>query len=232
MSESVDVDKQPKKPARRLTQVERKENAEKKLLAAAIQLIAKRGVDGVTLGEIGVEGGYSRGLPTHHFGSRSALLREVGKWISDTSMRDLHRRTAGFRGIDGLKRVVEYYFERDSVGKENSKTVMALLCDSLREDAVAADYTREYIAYWIKQIQQLFEEAVSLGQVSPKLDVRTQSALLLGTLRGTLLQYMVSPDHVDLKAASRALQANIEALRSPPHRAVSQHSARKTARLP
>jgi AcrR family transcriptional regulator len=209
------LDNQRKKPVQRRTQVERKEDAERKMLAAAIQLIAKRGVNGVTLGEIGVEAGYSRGLPTHHFGSKRALLREVGKWIKDTNVLELQRQTSGLRGIDGLKRIVAHYFERDSAGKENSKTVMALLCDSLREEAETADITREYIEYWIQQIENRYQEAVDLGQVSPKLDVRTQSALLLGTLRGTLLQYMVSPDHVDLRAASRALQANIETLRLP-----------------
>lgn len=207
------MERQREKRVQRRTQIERKEDAEEKLIASAIRLIARKGVSSVTLGEIGVEAGYSRGLPTHHFGSKTALIREVGKRIKEINVSEIEQQVGKFQGLEGIKRSVARYFERDSAGKEGSGAIMALLCDALTEDSETVDVMTDYIGFWIQHLQNFFEDAVRMGQVSPDLDVHTQSALLLGTLRGTLLQHMISPDYIDLKAASKALQANIEALR-------------------
>src|SRR6478735_11270818 len=56
------------------SQTERRAEAERKLLEAAMQLVAERGVRAVTLAAVGERAGYSRGLVTHHFGNRQGLL--------------------------------------------------------------------------------------------------------------------------------------------------------------
>ena len=197
----------------RRTQVERKDDSEQKMIDAAIRLIAKKGMEGLTLGAGGIEAGYSRGLPSHHFGTKTELIRAVARTIKNKNFKDLASVTEGALGLDGLKKLVAYYFERDSAGSDNSKTVMALLCASLHDDFETAEITREHIAYWCGRIQLLYEEAISLGQVNSELDVSAQAALLFGTLRGTLLQFMVAPNQVSLVEASRALQFNLDSIR-------------------
>jgi AcrR family transcriptional regulator len=56
------------------SQIERRAEAERKLLEAAMELVAERGVRAVTLAAVGERAGYSRGLVTHHFGNRQGLL--------------------------------------------------------------------------------------------------------------------------------------------------------------
>ena len=67
----------PDQPSARRTQRERREQAERKVLAAATALIAQHGSRALTLAEVGEAAGYSRGIVSHHFGSRENLLRAV-----------------------------------------------------------------------------------------------------------------------------------------------------------
>lgn len=61
-------------PDRKLRDAERSRAA---ILAAAGELFAERGFDGVSLGEIGAAAGLSRGSPGYLFGSKDALYAEV-----------------------------------------------------------------------------------------------------------------------------------------------------------
>ena len=56
--------------ALRLTQVERKEISDAKMLEAAVDLIVERGAGQVTLKDVGEKAGYSRGLAGYRFGNQ------------------------------------------------------------------------------------------------------------------------------------------------------------------
>ncbi|MFZ4685441.1 MAG: TetR family transcriptional regulator, partial [Hyphomonadaceae bacterium] len=58
----------------RQTQAARRETAERAILEAAKRIVAERGLDELTLNEAGEAAGYSRALPAHYFGTRSAML--------------------------------------------------------------------------------------------------------------------------------------------------------------
>ena len=74
--------------ALRLTQVERKEISDAKMLEAAIDLIVERGAEQATLKDVGEKAGYSRGLAGYRFGNKTGLfdfvLRSVGdEWLAE-----------------------------------------------------------------------------------------------------------------------------------------------------
>ena len=74
--------------ALRLTQVERKEISDAKMLDAAVDLIVERGAGQATLKDVGEKAGYSRGLVGYRFGNKAGLfdfvLRSVGdEWLSE-----------------------------------------------------------------------------------------------------------------------------------------------------
>ena len=73
--------------ALRLTQVERKEISDAKMLEAAVDLIVERGTGQATLKDVGEKAGYSRGLAGYRFGNKEGLfdfvLRSVGdEWLA------------------------------------------------------------------------------------------------------------------------------------------------------
>ena len=67
----------PDQPPARRTQQARRETTERTVLAAATAQIARHGSRTLTLAAVGEAAGYSRGIVTHHFGSRENLLRAV-----------------------------------------------------------------------------------------------------------------------------------------------------------
>jgi len=61
----------------RRTQEVRRSEAERRQLEAATELIGEVGPSRVTLAMVGKRAGYSRGLATHCFGTKGALVRRV-----------------------------------------------------------------------------------------------------------------------------------------------------------
>src|SRR5690606_32978246 len=68
-------------PVRRRTQAERREEAEQRILEAALEIVARRGSVRMTLAEVGEAAGYSRGLPAQRFGNKAGLLRALAASI-------------------------------------------------------------------------------------------------------------------------------------------------------
>jgi AcrR family transcriptional regulator len=58
----------------RRSQAGRRDEAEQRLLAAAVRLVAEQGLERITLADVGAAAGYSRGLPAHYFGSKAGLV--------------------------------------------------------------------------------------------------------------------------------------------------------------
>src|SRR5215218_299764 len=98
---------------RRRTQEERRAETETRVLDAAMRLVAGGGVRAVTLAAVGAEAGYSRGIVSHHFGSRRALMDAVAR---DVQRRFAPRTTTG-TGLERVLGLVDAYLadlgERD-----------------------------------------------------------------------------------------------------------------------
>ncbi len=107
----------PAEGARR-TQAERRSRSEEALLDAAAELISERGVEGASLASIGGRAGVSRGLPTHHFGSKDTLVARLAQRaqerIGAAMVAPLERQARTVRDLSGLDQVfltVDTYLE-------------------------------------------------------------------------------------------------------------------------
>src|SRR5881398_3453227 len=63
----------------RRTQQQRRDQAETALLNAAAELAVEHGVRSLTLARVGERAGYSRGIVTHHFGGKQALVERLAR---------------------------------------------------------------------------------------------------------------------------------------------------------
>ena len=53
------------------------------MLEAAVEVVDEQGVGALTLAAVGTHAGYSRGIVTHHFGSRRALMEALARSLQD-----------------------------------------------------------------------------------------------------------------------------------------------------
>ena len=74
------------------------------LLSAAAEIVVESGVPAVTLAAVAERAGYSRGMVTHHFGSKRGLLDALARSAQAEMSPGLEGVAAG---LDHLVRLVE-----------------------------------------------------------------------------------------------------------------------------
>src|SRR3954453_6149215 len=90
----------------RRTQQQRRDQAETALLNAAAELAVEHGVRSLTLARVGERAGYSRGIVTHHFGSKQALLERLARSTQAGFVPGLEGLPPG---LDRLLRLIDGY---------------------------------------------------------------------------------------------------------------------------
>jgi AcrR family transcriptional regulator len=177
------------------TQVERREEAERKLLDAAMELVAEGGVRAVTLAAVGERAGYSRGLVTHHFGGRRGLL--------DALTLDLQDRfqppETDARGIDRLLVYVDAYLDRVLI----NRVFLVLWAESITSEAELRDAFAARDARFRATLVECLQEAEDLR---PGVEPEALAHALVGLLRGTNLQ-LLSAGEADLDPVRRQARA-------------------------
>ena len=86
------------KSNRRLTQAERTEISDNRMLEAAVRLIVEHGPAATSLKEIGMLAGYSRGLAGQRFGSKDRLFAFVLRRVGETWLGHLKQATENLTG--------------------------------------------------------------------------------------------------------------------------------------
>jgi AcrR family transcriptional regulator len=95
---------------RRLTQAERTEISDMKMLDATVDLIVSRGPSATSLKEVGLKAGYSRGLASQRFGSKDNLMAFVLRNIGDVWLQQLKSATFGKTGIEAIHRALDEHY--------------------------------------------------------------------------------------------------------------------------
>ncbi|MCP1419148.1 AcrR family transcriptional regulator [Pseudomonas laurylsulfativorans] len=205
-------------PTARRTQLERRAEAEQRLLVAARQIVARKGWVGMTLSEVGEEAGYSRGLATHHFGNKAGLLRALAGFVNSTFMELVQARSPQWRpGMDALKGFVSVYLARPDGDWVNTRALLALMSEAVTQDSETVQVLAEYNLSVQKHLARYIREGIDNGEIRPQVDPMTGALLFLGTLRGSMLQVLVDPANADLELLQGQLLGFIEhALASVP----------------
>src|SRR3954451_2491876 len=89
-----------------------RENAIDLMCQVAIQAIGRGGYTAMTLAEVGELAGYSRGLATHHFGSKAGLLTAILDRVLATNGREFRKATDDKQGLARLPALVDCTLDR------------------------------------------------------------------------------------------------------------------------
>ena len=197
--------------ASRRTQEERRSEAEQRLLLAAAELVGEIGPAGVTLANVGERAGYSRGLATHHFGSKGALMQRLVE-----SVTAQFREAVPIAGephsvlVDGL-RLVDVYLAVLADPQPANRARLALWADTvasatsdLRPAMIAAD--REFRVAIVDRLQR----GIDNGELAASVHPDGLATVIVGMLRGVALQALLDAD-VDLVACHAEIRALLAA---------------------
>lgn len=184
----------------RRTQEERRTEAEQRLLAAAAELIAEVGPSGITLANVGERGGYSRGLATHHFGSKGAMMQRLVDSVTYGFREQVFVESASDTVLDQALGLVRAYFHELAQARPANRARLVLWADAvatgtpdIRSAMLASD--RAFRAELAKRIQR----GQATGEFAGSVDPRAAATVIIGMLRGVALQSMLD-DELDLDA--------------------------------
>jgi AcrR family transcriptional regulator len=187
----------------RRSQAERRDEAEQRLLAAAVRLVGERGLERITLAEVGEAAGYSRGLPAHYFGGKSGMVVSLADHIIKGFGRALVQAEHQDPGLDFLLATVGFYFKRARRDPIGSRALFVLLGEGLNNPLVA-DRLAELNARSAGAFETSLAAAVAAGEARADIDVKAQAILILAALRGAVGQWLLAPRDIDLAAVSAA----------------------------
>jgi AcrR family transcriptional regulator len=192
----------------RQTQAERRETAERAILEAAKQIVAERGLDELTLNQAGEAAGYSRALPAHYFGTRSAMLHALADHIVSEYSERVRSGPIASQGLQRLLDVIIFCTDDAERDPTTVRVYQALLGAGLtRADLrpLSARITQQAV----EDIAGLIRDARLLGEVRPDVRSRTEASLIVAALRGVLFQWLINPDHVSLSRMRDSLVSNV-----------------------
>jgi AcrR family transcriptional regulator len=188
------------------TQEQRRIEAERRLVRAAAELVGEIGPAGVTLANVGERAGYSRGLATHHFGSKGAMMQRLVDTVTSQFRDAMFEGSEPDSSIGQLRQLVSFYFDVVSDLKPVNRARLVLWADAvasasddIRPRMLAAD--REFR----EEIEKRIRLAVTAGDVGADVDALGLATVIIAMLRGVALQSVLD-DQVDLNAARHEVE--------------------------
>ncbi len=195
-------------PRRRRTQAERREEAERLILDAAVRLVAEKGLDEFTLADAGEAAGYSRGLPAHYFGSKADLLSAVAdhirEWFSTGLRTRVDRRR---RGLTNLIAGIDFYIDACGTDRNHAAGPAHRIGWCLAQTSAGPGNCPAQPRDRPRRSRAPSAAGIANGEIRRNIDVRAWSVLILSSVRGIVAQWLVDPDHVDLPPLRASLIA-------------------------
>ncbi|MER7404909.1 TetR/AcrR family transcriptional regulator [Streptomyces sp. NPDC000070] len=186
----------------RLTQRERRERAEESLLVGAAELIVSEGPAAVTLARVGERAGYSRGITSHHFGSKQGLLDALVRRAQSGFVPGL----AGLQpGLERLLALVEGYIRRLGDGDVRARAFVVLWGAASVDGELAALF-RERDAALRADVRDDIVAGLAEGTVRPGIDPDGIAFALSAQLRGLALQLPRETTPVDAARLARTVR--------------------------
>jgi len=190
------------------TQAERTAMAESRMVNAAIDLLNSAGIQGTTLVAIGEIAGYSRGLATHHFGSKAGLFRTVLKRLSAAWNEELVRSLEGKTGLQAMTAAIESHLAHALRHPEYIRAQNILWGAALDPSSEFKPNVAEFMRIQRESVAAWVEAGQEWGEINKNVDAHRIAEQFYGGLIGINSQWLVSPDF-DLAAAYEDFKHNM-----------------------
>lgn len=196
------------------TQGERTALAETRMLAAAIELLNTVGMEGATLKAICEKAGYSRGLATHHFGTKAGLFRKLLRELSAAWVRELSRQVDGLAGLEALVAANEAHLRHVLTHPDRLRAMYILWFGSLDPGSGFKPNLSGFMQVQRRSMADWVREGQESGEIRSDISPERAGEQMYASLIGIDLQWLVDPA-LDLSAAYAEMKRNTLRLLQP-----------------
>lgn len=190
----------------RRTQEQRRAETERRVLDAAMALIARSGSRAVTLAEVGEAAGYSRGIVYHHFGSRERLLEAV---VDEAQRFDVPAYQGD--GLDYLVRIIEAYLRNVVQRTPSARAFLQLWGEAIAADPMLAPLFASRDADFRQLLANVVRQGVADGSIRPDASPAEAAVLIVALVRGTGMQLIAQPPVRNVPALIREAKRSVRA---------------------
>ena len=207
------------------SQAERRRASDARMLRAAMRIVAEKGAAGATLAEIGVAAGYSRGLPAERFRTKLVLLEtlmdSMDQWFRDR----VGSVVAGKQGMPAVLARIEAHIDGACASRVATAALYSLFVESLSAVSELRPRAVALSASFHDGFRVHLEEAKSRGEIRDDVDCGEVAGIIVGALRGLIMQSLLDDGASDLAALKPQLIGFVTA-------ALNRATPPSTVRLP
>jgi AcrR family transcriptional regulator len=179
------------------------------LVDASLVCLARGGILDFTIDSICREAGVSRGLITHHFGSKDGLLAAVYATMYDRLLSTI-APTDG--PVPSLVDLVEATFAPEVFNRSSLKIWLALWGETANNAALQAVHRRRYGDYRASVVQAIAAEAARRNRT---VDADALAVMFIALSDGVWLEQAIDPSMLSPAAAQEACFGLLEAYLGP-----------------
>jgi TetR/AcrR family transcriptional repressor of nem operon len=194
---------------------ERGRRSRQRIVAAATEVVAEKGVVGASLDEVGTRASASRSQLYHYFADKDELLQAVAEATNESVLGgqraffdDLGSWAGLVQWTDALVGVQEQRHGRGGCPIANLVAQLGEHDDEIRE-TLASGFDR-----WEEEIRAGLDHMVVTGQLQPGTDVVWLASSTLASLQGGLMLAQASRNPLALRRALDGALALIATFRS------------------
>ena len=186
------------------------------MVDAAVALIVKRGIPGMTLKEVGELAGYSRAMAGWRYGTKANLCAFVVRAVGEEWLRALNEAVQHENGLDAILAATDahYRFVRD--GADRTRTFYTLWFDSTGPDPELKQVIANVHERRQRDVETWIAQGIAAGNVRPDAEIKTIAAQFCATIIGIVYQWLVNPQ------AQREIKALHEGLKQQMSRALAR----------
>jgi AcrR family transcriptional regulator len=194
------------------TQGERRAETRERLLAAAADLFAERGIDGSSVDAIAERAERTSGAVYDHFGGKPGLLFALLEGWTDAAAEVIGAEVAAATTLDERLEAIWRNVVSPPKGDDGRWILLEheLWSFAARDEAARAHLARRYRAAWAGVDESLRDWATSQGQEPP---APTAGTVVIGVLLGLEMMRRIDPDSIDTDTAVATLRGAVGATR-------------------
>ncbi len=202
------IETMPQPATTQRTQEQRREQSERRMLKAAITLFARQGYQRTTLGQVGREAGYTAGLVSHKFGSKEGLLLAVVRRIAKRFLDDqLGSAIEEASATDSINNFIRLYLREASLREGRMRALYVIMGEALGGVPEIRKPIADLNASTRNTLARIIQRGIDDGEFQETVNPDAAAALIIGALRGMVMQHLIDPKRVDLSAMRAAMQA-------------------------
>lgn len=179
---------------------------------AAMRLMARDGLEGVTMRAVANEAELSYGSLFHYFDSKDDLLKHAIRQLTSSQTHRVNEYVSQFSGLKAL----EHLLCDDAIINESSRDAWIVWMTFQYKVALQPSFAEmhsEMIDGWLERITQLLSDAQQAGEINATLDIKTEAMAVWAFSAGVGQLGLLHPESLPAKLQKQLITSYLDKLR-------------------